>query len=94
VASAAKAARVTRSTAARANATAARRRNAMMNPEENNIPKNRENSDQSRDRHEDTPGLDPDKHRRSERGTDHIEDPEEVAEHVSDIDREDKGEEE
>ena len=64
----------------------------MMNPKENNTPKNRKNSDESRD--EDTPGLDPDKHKRSERGTDHIEDPEEVAEHVSEIDREDKGEEE
>jgi hypothetical protein len=50
--------------------------------------------DEGQDRHENTPGLDPDKHKRSEQGTDHIEDPEEVAEHVSEIDREDKGEEE
>ena len=64
----------------------------MMNPKENNTPKNRKNSDESRD--EDLPGLDPDKPQRSEQGTDHIEDPEQVAEHVSDIDREDKGEEE
>jgi hypothetical protein len=66
----------------------------MMNPEENNDPKNRKTSDESRDRNEDLPGLDPDKPQRSEQGTDHIEDPEQVAEHVSDIDREDKGEEE
>jgi hypothetical protein len=65
----------------------------MTNPEENNR-KNRKNADESRDRHENLPGLDPDKPQRSEQGTDHVEDPENVAEHVSDIDREDKGEEE
>jgi hypothetical protein len=47
-----------------------------------------------RDRHEDLPGLDPDKPQRSEQGTDHIEDPEHVAEHLSEIDRKDSGEEE
>jgi hypothetical protein len=66
----------------------------MMNPEENNDPKNRKTSDESHDRNEDLPGLDPDKPQRSEQGTDHIEDPEQVAEHVSEIDREDKSEEE
>ena len=65
----------------------------MMNREENKSSNHRK-PDEQRDRHEDTPGLDPDKHKRSEKGTDHIEDPEEVAEHVSEIDREDKGEEE
>jgi hypothetical protein len=63
-----------------------------MIPEENN-PKNRTRPDEPRYRHEEFPGLDPDKPRRSERGTDHIENPEQVAEHVSEIDRED-GEEE
>jgi hypothetical protein len=65
----------------------------MTNSAENN-PKNRTRPDQSRDSREDMPGLDPDKPRRSERGTDHVEDPEQVAEHVSEIDREDGGEEE
>jgi hypothetical protein len=65
----------------------------MMNPEENN-PKNPTNPDEPRNRREDLPGLDPDKPQRSEQGTDHIEDPEHVAEHVSEIDREDAGEEE
>jgi hypothetical protein len=59
----------------------------MMNPEENNPKK-------PQDGQEDMPGLDPDKPRRSEHGTDHIEDPEQVAEHLSEIDREDDGEEE
>jgi hypothetical protein len=59
----------------------------MMNPEENNPKK-------PQDRHDDLPGLDPDKPRRSERGTDHIEDPEQVAKHLSEIDRRDDGEEE
>jgi hypothetical protein len=57
-------------------------------------PKNRTNPDEPRDRHEDLPGLDPDKPQRSEQGTDHIEDPEHVAEHLSEIDRKDSGEEE
>ena len=64
----------------------------MMNPQKNN-PKNRTNPDEP-NRREDSPGLDPDKPQRSEQGTDHIEDPEQVAEHVSEIDREDSGEEE
>ncbi len=63
----------------------------MMNPQKNN-PKNRTNPDEPSN--EDSPGLDPDKPKRSEQGTDHIEDPEHVAEHVSEIDREDAGEEE
>jgi hypothetical protein len=92
-ASAAKAARTTRSKALPANVTAARRKDAMMNPKENN-PKSGTKPDESRDRHEDLPGLDPDKPQRSEQGTDHIEDPEQVAEHVSEIDRKDPGEEE
>jgi len=65
----------------------------MMNPEQDK-PKNRTNPDEPRNRREDSPGLDPDKPQRSEQGTDHIEDPEHVAEHVSEIDREDSGEEE
>jgi hypothetical protein len=60
----------------------------MMSPEENK-PRSDAEPDEAR---EDTPGLDRDKPRRSEQGTDHIEDPDQVAEHLSEIDRKHDGE--